>query len=85
MRKLGFAPLLPDELHSPIITSFISPDDARFEFPVFYDKLKRRRYVIYPGKVTAAETFRIGTIGHLFLEDIQDLLGHIGEVMNEMN
>ena len=77
--------LLPDELHSPIITSFYSPGDPCFEFATFYDKLKRRRYVIYPGKVTAAATFRIGTIGHLFPADIHDLLGHVGEVLNEMN
>lgn len=85
MRKLGFVSLLPDELHSPIITSFYSPGDPCFEFATFYDKLKRRRYVIYPGKVTAAATFRIGTIGHLFPADIHDLLGHVGEVLNEMN
>jgi 2-aminoethylphosphonate-pyruvate transaminase len=84
MRRLGFACLLPDELHSPIITSFVSPSDARFEFTTFYNRLKSRGYVIYPGKVTAAETFRIGTIGHLFPDDIRNLLVQIGAVLADM-
>lgn len=83
MRELGFKTLLPDEWHSPIITSFVCPAQ-HFNFTEFYEKLKARRFVIYPGKVTAAETFRIGTIGNVMPEDITELLKSIHEVGREM-
>jgi 2-aminoethylphosphonate-pyruvate transaminase len=84
MEQLGFRTLLTPEWQSPIITSFLFPDDSRFEFDEFYDRLKRRRYVIYPGKVSQAETFRIGNIGNVFPEDMDDLVSQVGEVVNEM-
>lgn len=83
LRGLGIATLLPDELHSPIITSFICPPE-NFEFQEFYDRLKARRFVIYPGKVTAADTFRIGTIGNVHPADIDQLITAIAETGREM-
>lgn len=80
MCELGFVPLLPAEFHSPIITAFLDPDDPRFVFPEFYDQLKARRFVIYPGKVTDRNTFRIGTIGHVFPDDIDELIDVIRDV-----
>ncbi len=74
MRQIGFQTLLEDGLHSPIITAFHYPKDETFSFIEFYEALKKRRFVIYPGKVSGAETFRIGNIGHVFLEDIEQLL-----------
>ena len=35
-------------------------------------------FVIYPGKVSVADTFRIGTIGQVFPDDVQRLLRAIG-------
>src|SRR3990172_4054139 len=63
MRHMGFRTLLPDALQAPIIVTFLTPTDPRFKFEEFYDRLRRRGYVIYPGKVTEADTFRIGCIG----------------------
>lgn len=77
MRQLGFEPLLPDELHSPIITSFYSPTDENYQFKGFYDRLKEQGFVIYPGKVSHADCFRIGNIGEVYPEDIQRLLAAI--------
>ncbi len=57
MRALGFEPLLPDRLQAPIIVTFRMPADPRFVFQAFYDRLKERGYVIYPGKLTVAESF----------------------------
>ncbi len=79
LRELGFETLLPDDLHSPIITSILFPT-ATFDFQQFYDRLKTRRFVIYPGKVTNADTFRIGTIGNVHPADIDELLASIAEV-----
>lgn len=81
MRHHGFRTLLPDAMQSPIITSFLSPDHERYAFQQFYAELKRRGFVIYPGKVTGAETFRIGNIGEVYRDDIERLLDAVGEAM----
>jgi len=65
MRELGFETLLPDELQAPIIVTFRMPKNPRFNFDAFYDYLRARGYVIYPGKLTVADSFRIGCIGRL--------------------
>ncbi len=84
MRALGFRTLVPDEWQSPIITSFHNPEDPRYTFAEFYDRLKARRFVIYPGKVSQADCFRIGTIGHVFPADIDELLEAIDATLREM-
>ena len=80
MRALGFQPLLPDEYQSPIITSFLYPTEPEFSFAVFYEKLKEKGFVIYPGKVTAADTFRIGSIGDVHPSDMERLVQAIADV-----
>jgi len=84
MEAVGFRALLPRAHQSPIITSFLYPDDPSFSFKAFYDALKRRRFVIYPGKVSQAQTFRIGTIGHVFPADIDDLLVAVRDAVAEL-
>lgn len=74
MRRLGFSTLLPDNLHSPMISSFESPEGADYDFGTFYRALKEQGYIIYPGKVAESDTFRIGTIGEVRLSDIEGLL-----------
>jgi 2-aminoethylphosphonate-pyruvate transaminase len=83
MESVGFRPLLPPSLRSPIITSFHHPSDPAFSFAAFYDALKARRFVIYPGKVSDADTFRIATIGHVFPADIDALTRNVAEVVRE--
>jgi len=84
MRAMGFRTLLPDALQAPIIVTFHIPSDPRFAFEEFYDRLRRRGYVIYPGKVTAADTFRIGCIGRLSEADMRGALTAIRGVLDEM-
>jgi 2-aminoethylphosphonate-pyruvate transaminase len=84
MRKLGFVPLLPDELQAPIIVTFLMPDDPKFHFQTFYDGLRDKGYVIYPGKLTVAETFRIGCIGKLGPEQMHGALDAVETTLNEM-
>ncbi|MFO0889174.1 MAG: 2-aminoethylphosphonate--pyruvate transaminase, partial [Isosphaeraceae bacterium] len=74
MKDLGFLPFLRPEVQSPIITAFHCPGDRAFRFDEFYRRLADRGMIIYPGKLTNAETFRIGTIGRLFEVDIAQLL-----------
>ncbi|WMN59643.1 2-aminoethylphosphonate--pyruvate transaminase [Pseudoalteromonas xiamenensis] len=80
MRELGFETLLADGLHSPIITSFYSPKASNYDFKRFYDALKQEGFVIYPGKVSNADCFRIGNIGEIYREDIERLLSAIATV-----
>lgn len=74
MRGLGFATFLPDAHQSPVITAFLSPAARSYEFKRFYDILKKEGFVIYPGKVTDADTFRIGNIGDVYPADMHRLL-----------
>ncbi len=81
MRKLGFETLLPDEFHSPIITTFLSPNAAGYDFVRFYNELKVRGFVIYPGKVTNYQCFRIGNIGEVRPNDMEALISSVRESM----
>ncbi|MBA2938430.1 2-aminoethylphosphonate--pyruvate transaminase [Paenibacillus sp. CGMCC 1.16610] len=77
MKVLGFETLLPEAQQSPIITSFLYPGSDQFQFQTLYEKLKRRGFVIYPGKITNANTFRIGNIGEVEAADMIRLVDAI--------
>ncbi|MDK2840726.1 MAG: 2-aminoethylphosphonate-pyruvate transaminase [Anaerophaga sp.] len=83
LRELGLMPLLPDQFHSPFITTFLFPGDYNFSFQEFYDALKQKGFVIYPGKVTHYECFRIGTIGDVHIPDIERLILTIKSFMTK--
>jgi 2-aminoethylphosphonate-pyruvate transaminase len=84
MQKLGFKPYLPPQHRSHIITSFGYLDDAEFSFKEFYERLSEKGFVIYPGKLTDSDSFRIGTIGHIFPGDVQALLVAVETSLEEM-
>jgi 2-aminoethylphosphonate-pyruvate transaminase len=84
MGAMGFRPFLSPAALSCIITAFHCPQDVRFEFTKFYRGLSDRGFIIYPGKLTQADTFRIGTIGRIFDSDIARLLGAVKESLQEM-
>lgn len=84
MRELGFKTLLEDQWLSPVITTFFSPTHANFEFTEFYNRLKAHNFIIYPGKLTEAESFRLGHIGQLHDEQVDQLLEAVAVVLDEM-
>ena len=84
MRALGFSTLLPETLQAPIIVTFHMPRHPDFVFQNFYDGLKERGYVIYPGKLTVADSFRIGCIGRLYPKDMRGALDAVRETLTEM-
>ncbi len=84
MREMGFHTLLRDEQMAPVITTFYSPADPNFHFENFYDALAERGYVIYPGKLTEAETFRLGCIGYLDEHVMRGLVQAMREVLDTM-
>jgi len=84
MRALGFETLLPNHLQAPIIVTFRMPADPRFVFERFYDRLSEQGYVIYPGKLTVADSFRIGCIGRLGEAEMKGALDAIRHTLAEM-
>ena len=84
MREMGFETLLPDRLQAPIIVTFHMPADPKFKFDVFYDRLREQGYVIYPGKLTVADSFRIGCIGRLGAAEMNGALAAIRKTLDEM-
>ena len=78
MAALGITTLLPRAHQAPIIVTFVAPDQG-YDFQSLYDRLKARGFIIYPGKTTDAETFRIGCIGAITPEDMARLIDTIGE------
>ena len=84
MRSLGFETLLADHLQAPIIVTFRMPADPRFVFEDFYDRLRSRGYVIYPGKLTVAPSFRIGCIGRIGPDEVRGALAAIKATLAEM-
>ena len=65
MRELGFETLLSNEWLSPIIVTFFNPADPKFRFDAFYERMKEKGFIIYPGKLTVVDSFRIGCIGRM--------------------
>ncbi len=84
MRAMGFETLLPDRLQAPIIVTFHMPADPKFVFETFYDRLREQGYVIYPGKLTVADSFRIGCIGRLGPDEMKGALAAIRQTLDEL-
>jgi 2-aminoethylphosphonate-pyruvate transaminase len=83
MARLGFSLFLDESIQAPIIATFRTPPDPRFRFDDLYAALAARGFIIYPGKLTQAQSFRIGCIGALEPEDFERLVSAIGDIMTE--
>lgn len=77
MRRIGFVPLLDDSVQSPIIVTFRAPDAPSWRFEVFYERMRERGFVLYPGKLTRIDTFRIGCIGAIGVAQIEAMLAAV--------
>jgi 2-aminoethylphosphonate-pyruvate transaminase len=84
LRGMGFETLLPDRLQAPIIVTVRTPADPRFHFETFYESLRERGYVIYPGKLTVADSFRVGCIGRVGEAEMRGALDAMRAVLKEM-
>lgn len=85
MCELGFTPYLAEDVQAPIIITFLMPTAEQFVFSDFYHKLQQHGYVIYPGKLTEVNSFRIGCIGHLTPTQMQKFIDVVSEVLTEMD
>lgn len=84
MRALGFETLLDDRWLSPIIVTFFCPADPAFVFARFYDLMKARGFIIYPGKLTVVDSFRVGCIGQMDAHVMRRVVAAAQETLTEM-
>jgi 2-aminoethylphosphonate-pyruvate transaminase len=84
MAKLGLRSFLPAAIQAPIIVTFHAPDTPRYDFKSFYNSVKARGYILYPGKLTTLETFRVGCMGQLGERGIMGAVDAVAEVLAEL-
>ncbi len=84
MRDLGFETLLDNRWLSPIIVTFFCPADPAFGFDGFYEGMKKRGFIIYPGKLTVVDSFRIGCIGRMDEHVMQAVVAAAKETLAEL-
>jgi 2-aminoethylphosphonate-pyruvate transaminase len=84
MKALGLRSFLPAAIQAPIIVTFHAPDDPRYAFKSFYNAVKALGYILYPGKLTTVETFRVGCMGQLGERGIAGAVEAVGKVLAQM-
>jgi 2-aminoethylphosphonate-pyruvate transaminase len=84
MRQMGFQTVVPDEFASPIVATFHNPDHPDFSFNKLFEGMKQRGFIIFPGRLALADTFRIGCMGDVTEDDMAEAMTAIAETMQEM-
>jgi 2-aminoethylphosphonate-pyruvate transaminase len=85
MRQMGFTTVVPDDAHaSPIVATFHNPDHPAFSFERLFEGMQRRGFIIFPGRLALANTFRIGCMGAVGEDDIAEAMHALAETMAEM-
>jgi 2-aminoethylphosphonate-pyruvate transaminase len=84
MAALGFRPFLAPAVQAPIIVTFHAPADPAYDFRTFYAKTRERGYILYPGKLTQVETFRVGCIGAIDANEMRNVVSAVGETLKDM-
>ena len=84
LNALGLRSFLDPAIQAPIIVTFYAPEDCNYRFKTFYDEVKKRGYVLYPGKLTTVDTFRVGCMGVMDADEMSNVVGAIAESLKEM-
>jgi 2-aminoethylphosphonate-pyruvate transaminase len=84
MAALGFRTFLARNVQAPVIVTFHAPPDPAYNFKTFYEKVRGRGYILYPGKLTQVETFRVGCIGAIDSNEMRNVVSAISETLREM-
>ena len=84
MGALGFRTFLSKEVQAPVIVTFHAPGDPAYTFKDFYEKVKARGYILYPGKLTQVETFRVGCIGAIDHNEMRNVVSAVAETLKDM-
>ncbi|MEI7429836.1 MAG: 2-aminoethylphosphonate--pyruvate transaminase [Betaproteobacteria bacterium] len=84
MRELGLQPFIDAAVQAPIIVTFHAPADATYDFSEFYRRVRDKGFILYPGKLTTIETFRVGCIGAIDSAAMSRAVAAIRETLEEM-
>ena len=84
MARLGFRPFLRPQIQAPIIVTFHAPADPAYDFKRFYAAAKARGFILYPGKLTQVETFRVGCIGAIGPNEMRQAVDAVADAMREL-
>jgi 2-aminoethylphosphonate-pyruvate transaminase len=84
MAALGFKPFLEPAVQAPIIVTFHAPADPRYDFKAFYQAAKRYGFILYPGKLTQIETFRVGCIGAIGPVEMAQAVQAVGFALRDL-
>jgi 2-aminoethylphosphonate-pyruvate transaminase len=84
MAALGFVPFLEASIQAPVIVTFHAPADPAYEFRAFYEAVRARGYILYPGKLTEVETFRVGCIGAIGPDELRGAVAAVAEAMKSL-
>jgi 2-aminoethylphosphonate-pyruvate transaminase len=84
MQSLGFKSFLKPEVQAPIIVTFHAPTHKAYEFKRFYEAAKQRGFILYPGKLTQLETFRVGCIGAIGRNEVRQAVAAVADALHEM-
>ena len=64
--------------------TFFNPADPNFVFSRFYELMKARGFIIYPGKLTVVDSFRVGCIGRMDEHIMRRVVKAAAECLAEM-
>ena len=84
MRQMGFVTVVPDKYAAPIVATFHNPAHPAFSFQKLFEGMQRRGFVIFPGRLALADTFRIGCMGDVHPRDMSEAMTAVAETMQEM-
>jgi len=84
MRDMGFRSFLPSAIQAPIIVTFHAPADASYDFKAFYERVRDRGFVLYPGKLTQVETFRVGCIGAIGPTEMRHAVNAVRDALADL-
>jgi 2-aminoethylphosphonate-pyruvate transaminase len=84
MRHLGFQTFLADSVQAPIIITFHAPADPAYDFAEFYRRVREKGFILYPGKLTEVDTFRVGCIGAIGAAEMRRAVEAIDTTLREM-
>jgi 2-aminoethylphosphonate-pyruvate transaminase len=84
MSELGFRAFLKPEIQAPIIVTFHAPADPRYNFKEFYERVRDKGFILYPGKLTQLETFRVGCIGAIGPDEMRQAVHAVRDTLREM-
>jgi 2-aminoethylphosphonate-pyruvate transaminase len=84
MKEMGFRPFLDPRIQAPIIVTFHAPADPRYAFKAFYDKVRDKGFILYPGKLTQVETFRVGCIGAIGPSEMRHAVNAVRDALAEL-